>query len=186
MCARTSKKTSAGEYCRQWDAHTHRKKMFAGWRLAEIKRKVLKLICLMQEQEQERRTKLSSCWCTIGNFFFVLFFLSLWSFFNGEWMKNYYWRLDSQYSKRTRVSIGMDELRVEKRNKKKKKKTTLTLPSVKAKCVTSNQIWDEDWLVDDDLMCDMSKKKKTKKKDESARERESERKKTLNRILIND
>ena len=45
----------------------------------------------------------------------------------------FYWNRDG-------MSRHLDELRVEKRNKKKKKKTTLTLPSVKAKCVTSNQI----------------------------------------------
>jgi len=79
MCARTSKKASVGEYCRQRDIQ--RKKTFAGLRLGEIKKNVPQLVCRMQKIEERRerereREEVSSIHCDVvlEIFFFFFFF----------------------------------------------------------------------------------------------------------------
>lgn len=58
------------------------------------------------------------------------------------------------------------------------KKTGLTLPSADVERVTSNQNSDEDWLVDDDLTRDTSRKKRKK--------RGKEKKKKFNMIVLDE
>lgn len=47
------------------------------------------------------------------------------------------------------------------RRKRVEKKAAMTLPSAGERRVTSNQNSDEDWLVDDDVTCGMSERRKT-------------------------
>ena len=124
---------------------SERKKTFAGLRLGEIKKKsTAASVSHAEIREREGGNELNSWWCRTGNFFF-------------SHIKKWGWWVNERLLLTLLLESWWNELALGR--KRVEKKSASMLPSAEAKRVTSNQNSDEDWLVDDDVTCDMSRKK---------------------------